>query len=608
MACQRLDAVLVGVITMLNPMLCVSAEKPPTDLGPIIVTASRTPQHPDEALAAVTVLTRTDIERSQSRNLLDLLAATPGIDMASNGGRGKFGSIFIRGTNSSHAVVLIDGVRIGAVSDNRESFEFLAPEQIERIEIVRGPMSSLYGSDGIGGVIQIFTRSGDVGVQPRLSIGAGAHGAREVSGGVGGGTNGTTYSVHFSHSESDGFNACDDPAGCFVVEPDDDAYRNSSYTARLRHRVTDDFSVNLNALSAEGENEFDGFSSNESDFRQQVLGLQADWRVTEAWRTQLQLAESRDERAPRGIFGSTHFDTRRQQLLWQNDMSLPDAHLLTLGYEYLDDRLKSSTGYTEQDRDNHGVFAQLQSDLGVHAIRAAVRFDDNEQFGEHTTGSLSWGLQTAEGWEWNASVGSGFQAPSFNDLYFPGFSDPNLEPEESTSYELGVGRRHSWGRWEARGFYTEIEDLVVFDLTTFLPFNVGMAVIQGVELTADTRIYGWDVRGSATLINPEDDDSGKLLARRSEQLLQLDFDRAFGRARLGVSFRAQGRRFDDPANSVRVAGFGRVDLRGEVDLARGWKLRGRVENLLDNDYRTVAGFNTENTVVFFSLDYAPGDN
>ena len=234
-----------------------------------------------------------------------------------------------------------------------------------------------------------------------------------------------------------------------------------------------------------------------------------------------------------------------------------------------------------------------------------VRHDDNEQFGGHLTGSLGWGYLAASGLRWSASVGTGFQAPSFNDLYFPGLSDPSLDPEESLSYEVAVARREHWGGWEARGFVTEIEDLIVFDLTTFLPVNVGEARIRGVELQADTRLRGWEVRGSVSLLNPEDRDTGNLLARRSEQLLQLDADRVFGRVRVGASLRAQGRRFDDPANTRRVGGFGRLDLRGEVDLKRGWKLRGRLENALDNDYETAAGFNTDNTALFVSIDYTP---
>ncbi len=590
----------------------VSMATPPTSLAPVVVTATRTAQSVDETLASVTVITREEIERKQATSVPDLLRGIAGINFAINGGPGQNSSLFLRGAESDQVTVLIDGVKIGSATLGLAPFQNLPIETIERIEIVRGPQSSLYGSEAIGGVIQIFTRRGGGEVTPFFSLGGGADDTWNATAGVSGGGENGWFNVTATSLDTNAFNACDGSftAGCFTIEPDEDGYDNTSVQARGGYRFSKQLEAELFALRSRGDHEFDGFFSNESSYMSRLLGGKVIFSPSEWWQLTVNGGRSWDNSVnfKDGIRGS-HFKTRRDSVSLQNDLTLTDSGLLTVGADYQNDEINSSNAYTEDTRDNTGLFAQYQHSGTRFDGRVAVRHDDNEQFGDQTTGSVAVGIRLSTALRITASYGTAFKAPTFNELYFPFFGNPNLDPEESKSSELGLYGNHEAANWSLNLFRTRIEELISFDPVAFAPVNVDDARIIGLEAALSTNIKGWAVATNLTFLDPENRsrgaNNGNVLPRRARQSLRIDLDKTAGRFSYGATVIAANKRYDDLANNQTLGGVVTIDLRGEYQLSEQWRLQARVENLLDKDYETADRFNQADRSLYLTLRYQP---
>ncbi len=583
--------------------------------APVIVTATRTAETADETLAPVTVITRADMERTQAQTLQDVLRHLPGVTVANNGGAGKSTSVFLRGTESDHVLVLVDGIEVGSATTGTAAFQHIPVEQIERIEIVRGPRSSLYGSEAIGGVIQIFTRRGGAGHRPWLSLGGGSYRTATAAAGIGGGDRRRWFSLAANGIDTGGFNACDGKpspggAGCFTIEPDRDGYRNLAASARAGLRLDNGLELEARVLRSEGTTAYDGSFVNESEAVQEVLGTTLRFAPAENWLVSVVGGRSRDlsDNFKDGTFKS-RFDTVRDSLSWQNDFTVGTTHLVTAGIDYQDDRVAGTTAYTVTSRDNKGAFLQYQASLDRHDLQVALRRDDNEQFGRYTTGSLAWGLALDAGLRVTAGYGTAFKAPTFNELYFPGYGNAALQPEKSETIELGLRGHGTGARWTIDLFETRIDNLIAFDSAIFAPNNIARARIRGLEATVATRAAGWHLTAALTLLDPEsrsgDANDGNLLPRRARESLRLDADRDLGNYTLGVTVTGAGTRYDDLANTRRLGGYATVDLRLDCALAPHWRLQGRIENLLDKDYETAAFYNQPGISLYLTLRYQP---
>ncbi len=582
-------------------------------LDAVIVTASRTARTADETLAPVTVITRADIERLQAQSLPELLNGLPGLSVANNGGMGKATGVFLRGSEAGHVLVLIDGVKAGSATLGTTPFEQLPVGEIERIEIVRGPRSSLYGSEAIGGVIQIFTRKGGGTLTPNFSLGAGSYGTGQFSAGVSGGGANNWYSANLSGIDTNGFNACNGQpgvAGCFTSEPDKDGYRNLAGSARAGMRFNNGAEVDVNWLRSNSATQFDGGFVNESKTLQQVMGGSVRFSPLAAWRVALLAGTSLDESdSYKNGAWMSRFDTRRDTLSWQNDLAFDANQLLTLGFDYQNDSIASDTAYAVTRRDNLGLFAQYQGDFGAHSLQFSVRGDDNRQFGSHNTGAAAWGYKLGGGMRFTASYGSAFKAPTFNDLYYPGYGNADLKPESSRSAELGLRGSGGAANWSVNIFETRVDDLIAYDASRYAPGNVSSALIRGLEGSVGMRLADWQVHAHATLLDPENRSSGanngKNLARRPEQSLRLDLDRELGKYRVGATLLAAGERFDDLANRRRLGGYATLDLRADYRLAKDWLVQAKAANLFDRNYETAAFYNQPGRSLFVTLRYQP---
>lgn len=591
----------------------LQAQETVQNLPDLVVTATRTETAKNQLAAAATVYTRQDIERLQAKTLPELLSGSTGIDIVQTGGYGKDTNIYMRGTNSDHVLVLIDGIKVGSVTSGTTPFQFIPIDQVERVEIIRGPQSSLYGSEAIGGVIQIFTRKGGQDEKPSLTLdaGGGSYDSYRASGTVSGKWKNNWYSLGSSQFGSQGFNSRQPTPGIFGVnQPDKDGYLNTALNARAGHRFDNNAEVEAFFMHAEGKTEFDGNFQNKTEFVEQSVGATASMNIVDNWRSILRFGQSRDDAdnfAPNGAFASK-FNSTRWNASWLNEVALSDDHKLVVGSDYRLDQVDSSTLYNETSRYDAGIFTELHSRLwDNHFFNASVRGDKNEAFGEQVTGNFGWRYNGDYGISPFAGFGNAFKAPTFNQLYFPGFGNASLKPEQSTSFEAGLAGDHEWLQWELRGYHTNIDNLIVAvtNPTTFFSTaeNVGKAQIDGIEAEIGTHIMAWNNKLSMNLMSPKNRESNMRLPRRSDKTLSYDLSRSFGQLDLGAKVLAQAGRFDDTLNQTKVAGYVTVDLRSTYHLSKNWALSAQLNNLLDKNYQTVNTYNTADRNFFVSIHY-----
>jgi vitamin B12 transporter len=560
---MKLSPLAIAVL----PGLALAAE--PYAAEPLVITSGRLAEPQAQATAATKVFERADIERLQVSSVPDLLSRVPGVSIVQNGGRGSLTSLFLRGANANQTLVLVDGVRLNAAASGLARLEFLSPEQIERIEVVRGPRSALYGADAIGGVIQIFTRQGEAGLQPRLRLAAGSQQTFERSLGLSGGDQRTRFDLGASLVERAGFDRSADARG---YDGDHDGLRRKAFNLSLQHRFNERLEGGLSLLEQHGESEYDDLFSfvpgNPSErFSVSTAAAHLEAQLAERWSSRLELGHGEDKsdnRDPLNASNNYQYNTYRDSAGWLNTLQLSDAQQLLLGLDWYEDRLGSDSEFSQTERWNRAAFVQHRFRGEGFATELGLRHDDNQQFGSENTWNAALSLDLSERLELLLSYGEGFHAPTFNDLYFPTSSfyggNPNLAPERSKTYEVQLRGEHLDSRWSLSAYRTEVEDLitVVSDPLTFFstPMNVNQARLQGLELSLEREVLGWQAALGASLLDPRDRDSGHTLPRRAKRSLSLDLDRQFGAFAAGLTWQAVSGRYDDAANTREIAGYG----------------------------------------------------
>lgn len=610
------------------PTLLIAAERDDAlKLPDVLISASRQVESRTATSAANTVFTRADIDRLQPTSITDLLSRVPGVQVAPTGGRGSLPGIFIRGTKAAQSLVLVDGVRIANATSGDSGLQFLDVDQIERVEVLRGSRSAVYGSDAIGGVIQIFTRrSNTPGLQPRLRIAAGSHQTVQRSLGLSGGNDATRFNLGASLDETAGI---DSTGPSFASDGDHDAYRNQSFNLSLSHTFSERFEAGVNLLDSRGRSEYDnpfgGFDpvtfesfgqKPYTDFSVSSLGSYFAAQLNDAWRSRLELAhsENRDDKRDKLSAERFVFNTYRDQLTWQNDLALGEQNTLLIGGDWYEDRVHASTDFTEDSRWNRAVFAQHRYQGEQFSTELGVRHDRNQQFGGQTTWSGSLTVPLNADNDVLLSYSEGFRAPTFNDLYYPQYSNPNLDPEHSKSYELQWrSQLATTTRLETSLYRTDLRDAIVFGQDS-IPRNVASARINGLEMALSQQWASWHAQLGTALIDPRDRDTGHTLARRARRTLSLDLDRDFGRFSAGASWQAVSSSYDDEANRNRIGGHSLLGLRGSWAASDEVKLEARLDNVLDRRYSRALysyegayyPYREEGRTVLFSVTWTPG--
>jgi len=581
-------------------------------VSPVVVTATRTAQTADDTLSSVSVVTRDDIERMQPESLPALLGRLPGVEYTQQGPRGTLSNIHMRGTNNDHVVVLVDGVRWGSATSGTSAFQDLPLDSIERIEVVRGPRSSLYGSDAIGGVIQIFTRKGS---GAHVSVTSGSHGLAAGSAGYGAGSDRGHFSVNVSGESSQGFDARqNDCAGC-PNQPDKDGFRNRSMNVHADRQLTRDLKVSGQVLASNAFSEYDGAFQNSTTSAQRVGSVRLDWQAAPALDTSLRLGRSVD-RSQNYLNGTRtsngRFETTRNQLSWQNDITIGTAQLVTAGIDADHTKVASDLAYNQTERDTTGVFVEHQWTGDAWSTQVNARRQNYDRFGDQTTGSVALGYRFNPALRAYASWGSAFKAPSFNQLYYPGYGNPDLESEQSRSLEAGLRGRAGVLHWKVAAYRTDIDNLIqpvevqTVPYPVYAPRNIGKARITGLELSMKGHWQRWQMSTSVGFKNPEDRNTGNQLPRRAKQTLDASVTRALGRWALGADVSARGKRYDDGANTTKLDPYAVLDLRATRHIARAWRVDFKIANATDTHYQLVNTYNTDGRNYQVSLTWQPG--
>ena len=570
------------------------ADEAPTrtsELDTIVVTGTAGPQTIGESLSSVTVIREDEIEAKNPAELSDLLRAQPGIDIVSNGSFGKNTSVFTRGTGSQSTVFLIDGIRLRSATNGGAPWQYVPVELVERVEIVRGPRSSLYGADAVGGVIQAFTVNPEPGQHGWIEAAGGNFNTQRVNAGVAATAGNTTVSLNGLYKETDG--------APVVEDGDDQGYRDTAGVARLTHRFDNGGEAALVFLESSGNTEFDG---GETDFTIRTAGFRLDTPVSDYWLSSIQFSEARDEQDNVTAFGSSTFNTLARTARWENTLTV-DVHEWVIGAELLDEEVDSTTDFDESSRSNSALFSQLRLHFGPTDVLLSLRGDDNEAYGNNETGGIAVGHSFDRAHRVRVSYGTAFRAPTFNDLYYPketygdGSSyagNKDLKPEESDSYELGFSGSYRDWYWDLALYQMDVDNLIElqFDVPTLTlsPANVSEARIRGAELAAGLDLDNWRLGTALTYTDPRDTETDNRLRRRSDRSMRVDVDRDFNNWSVGASYLAQGDRYDDAANTKKLPGFATMDLRASWEFARDWTTRLTVANVFDREYATAEKF------------------
>jgi vitamin B12 transporter len=584
----------------------------PAQLEPVVVTASRTPQPITKAIADISVIDADEIVANGPRGLAELLQGRHGVQIVQNGGPAATSGVFLRGANRGQTLLLVDGLRVSSSTVGAPTLEAVPLDQAERVEILRGPASSLYGADAIGGVIQVFTRRPVPGLSGWVNGGLGTDDTRNVSGGISAGIGAVGLSLSGGRRRSDGFNATTDPSS-FVWNPDRDGYENDDVGASVVATFAPEQEASARYLRSSLDAQFDGGAGHDDRTRTtlEVWQVASRNRLTSRWTSRLSIGQADDQSVSSTGYGDFPFRSRDRQYGWQNEIAVPYGNA-TLAVERREERIDDNAGFAVTRRDTNAAVGIVQLASGGYELQANLRHDDSDQYGGSTTGGVALAWRFAPAWRLTAGYGTAFKPPSFNDLYYPGFSNPALKPETARNAEAGIQWAGTVGGWRAGaraiGWYNKVDQLIVFQCDASFactPQNVARATLRGVSLLADASFRGTSISASVDVQDPQDDLTGKLLPRRAQRYGTVTFAQALGALRLGAQLIASSFRYDDAENARRLGGYTIVNVTAEWTVGPGVTIFARGDNVTGHDYALSYGYATGGAQAYVGVRWQP---
>ena len=601
----RLATVPMALAAAFPTLAQTDAQAAEKRLSETVVTATRTATRVDEVVSDVVVVDRAAIEASTARTLSELLARNAGLQTTANGGLGKNSTLFIRGTESRHTILLIDGVRFGSATAGQPNYDNIPVDMIERVEVLKGPASALYGSEGVGGVVQVFTRRGAAGFSTYATATVGSHSHYELATGASGGEGGLRYAFGVQKLREKGFSSTNPRVQFGNHNPDRDGFDQESLSGSISYQLTPDWSVSGNLLYADGEVQLDDGPGRDARtaLKTQVASLGLKGKVTSDWQTELRASTSADKSASIVAASPNRFSTRQNELSWQNNVSTPIG-LAVLGLEQREQKIESTTLYPVSERTITSGFVGLNGSQAGHSWQANLRRDRNSQFGNANTYFAGYAYQFTPAWRAQVSHGTSFVAPSFNQLYFPNFGNPLLQPERGRNTDVGVTYTQGEHQLKLVRFDNQIRGFIS---NTTIASQVPRARIDGYTLSYDGRFGNLHLRGALDLLDPRNELNGRKLARRADEQVTLGADYTVGAWQFGTALLYVGERFDDANNTPARAlpSYATLDLNAGYTFSKEWKLQASLNNLTDRTYETAYGYNQSGRTAYLTLRYTP---
>jgi vitamin B12 transporter len=599
----------------------------------VFVTATRTLIPKKNVIADITLISEEEIKLAGYSSLPELLQRQPGIEISNNGGQGKVSTLFLRGASSTHSVILLDGIRIDSATAGLTAIENIPLSQIEKIEIVRGPASSLYGQDAIGGVIQIFTKKGLNGFKPYISFGYGKYNTSIAQGGIRGGDDTTSYAINLSSQNSTGFSAFEpntNPAATAnIFNLDKDGYRNKSVSASLSHKINEKLDINFQYFLSQGKNKYDNRYANwdpSIDWKntqdQESLSGTVNSQLTNYWKSSLRVGLGIDDyvEKQRYISGATRevdnvYKTIQNQITWQNDLILPLGSLVLL-YDKLDQKINvTDTSYSKKDRQNDAYMIGYNLNQANHNFQANVRKDFNSVYRDATTGNIGYSYAIDSNWSIASSFGTAFRSPTFNYLYAGSNANPDLQPEKSKNIEAQLKYQSDAEFFSFVTFKNKITDFIISNGTTgYRPYNINTAEIYGATVSSSHFINHFQVKSSFTVQSPMNESADKYLPRRSNFFGTVSLNYFIQNWNLGFEAAGSGNRYNDAENLFNIPGYIKTNLFADYQITKNLAMNARVDNVLGKNYTyayegnpTTDGFRyqTPSQSFFISLRYEP---
>lgn len=586
-------------------------------LSETVVTATRNTQPIGSTLPHTTVISRADIERSQATDLVTLLQREAGLQRTQNGGVGSVSSIFMRGAPSLQTLVLIDGVPLNKQdASGAVSLEHLMLDNVERVEVVRGNVSAIYGSGAIGGVIQIFTREGTREPSASLGLELGPRSTAKLSAQASGRVGDTSISAGASRYATDGFSSIN-PQQLSGANPDDDAYENTSLNLNLTHQLAQRHRVGVRFMRSSGDTDYDSSFGAPNDLHVSTTRLQqasvfAD-NTWGDWRSRVTLSEQSDRATTNddGLYGSTdQFRTQATVLNWVNNLALGGDWLLTAGVERQWQSVDTtSTVYATYDvqRDTMALFAGVEGDAGPGVLQFNLRRDKVGELSK-STGYLGYSLPVGEAFKLIASASTAFNAPPLGYLFVPLYGNPDLKPEEARSHELGVQYSQGAHLLRATWFHTKVKNQLDYDTSISRFGNIGRTRNQGLELSYQGKLADTRLRAGLTLQDPEDESTGQTLQRRAKAFWSVGVSQPVAGVLVDADLRHTGSspdRYGYPVTNTTLAAYTVLDLAASYRLRKDLELRARIDNLTDENYQTVYGYNQQPRSLYVGLTWRP---
>jgi vitamin B12 transporter len=573
------------------------------DLASVLVTAARYAEDVDSALAPAVVISRETLDRSVALDVTEVLRFHAGIDVVRSGGPGQSTSVFVRGAESNHTLVLIDGVRVNPGTIGTAALQNIAPELIERIEVVKGPRSTLYGSDAIGGVINVITRRDQTpGGRFSAQAGMGPYATRQGNAQASFAGEKSSAGVAVSWLNSDGF-----PTR--IGSTTDRGFDNLSVSANARTQIGE-VDAAVRYWQASGSSEYSDFflTPVDQDFRDSVAALELGLAPTNRWRTKAIVSRIEDRSEQNQ--SPDRLRTERYALDWQNDIEVTDRNRITAGVVYSTENAEALSFGTGFDVDTDITTAYLQNRFtpGRHELLLAAGYTDHTTFGNHTTWNAEYGLGLGDNTRVIASAGTAFRAPDATDRF--GFGgNPLLQPEESTQVELSLQQRLSERQTlRLNAFQNDIDQLIEYVITDFTTFdgelrNTDQARIRGVELTWALQGADWQVRAEASHQQPKNRTTGETLLRRAQNSLALSYVQSVGPVELGVDVLGVDERID--FGRAKLDAYALANVTARYAMNADWSVLARVENVFNKQYELASGYNTPDRGLFVAVRFAP---